>query len=237
MRNIILAIVMLISGSALAADKITCTPSIGPGDVNYADATTDLNRVTSIEVTNDPVRGATIVLNLSGTAGKGEKTATSTLNLVYSKSFGSLTVYDNAALVKNSPTNPYVRFEIEGNDPAKPYFAALTLLSLQNSKVANLLTSRYTCNAQSSQANRNVSGAFNYFTGASKDIALMLANPIFKNFPDYTIDNVRQGEIGESLAYFVRLAKPFGGDSHGICLQFLGAKALSGKPHSCDQVE
>ena len=45
---------------------------------------------------------------------------------------------------------------------------------------------------------RNTSTEYNYFAEANKDIAVVLANPVFKDYTVYTIDNIRHGEIGGS---------------------------------------
>ncbi len=47
------------------------------------------------------------------------------------------------------------------------------------------------------------------FPSAQKDIVAILDHQIFKAYRDHNIISVRQGEIGESMAYFVRLEQPF----------------------------
>lgn len=60
-----------------------------------------------------------------------------------------------------------------------------------------------------------------YFTASVADIQKILSNKVFEKYSDYTIESIRQGELGESQAYFIRLIKPF--DSKpGICFDFIG---------------
>lgn len=77
----------------------------------------------------------------------------------------------------------------------------------------------------------------NFFAESSSDIQKILSSKVFKNYTDYTIDNIRQGEIGEAQVYFVRLVKPFASNSEGMCFRFFGDTTMHGKPNPCDKVE
>lgn len=59
-----------------------------------------------------------------------------------------------------------------------------------------------------------------FFRSARGDIAAVLANKIFRDYGEYNIVNIRQGEMGESMAYFVRLEKPFQTGEKPLCFQF-----------------
>ena len=78
---------------------------------------------------------------------------------------------------------------------------------------------------------------YNYFDEAAKQISEILAQEIFKKYSGYTIDNVRQGEIGEAQAYFIRLVKPFAADNEGVCVAFYNAQKMADKPHACKAAE
>ena len=84
---------------------------------------------------------------------------------------------------------------------------------------------------------RKSSSEYSYFADAKSDVTKVLSHSIFNSYTEYTIDNIRQGEIGEAQAYFVRLVKPFSADSLGMCFTFLGNSTLEGKPHACTQTE
>ncbi|WP_413290774.1 hypothetical protein [Bdellovibrio sp. HCB337] len=91
--------------------------------------------------------------------------------------------------------------------------------------------------AKNGNQKKQSSANHDYFSEASKDFKSLLSNPVFKDYPGYTIDNIRQGEIGESQAYFVRLVKPFSSNNEGVCFSFLGVTEIQGKPHSCEKAE
>ena len=76
-----------------------------------------------------------------------------------------------------------------------------------------------------------------YFQEAKAQIAEVLSQPVFENYKEYTIDNIRQGEIGETQAFFVRLVKPLSDSSGGVCLVFLGSSQLQSAPHDCSAAE
>ena len=110
----------------------------------------------------------------------------------------------------------------------------LTILLLVSFNFAFSKTSLITKNVQKK---RTPSADINYFADASADLQKLLAHHVFKSYAEYTIDNVRQGEIGESQAYFVRLEKPFSATSEGMCFVFLGTQDLQDKPHKCNKAE
>lgn len=64
-----------------------------------------------------------------------------------------------------------------------------------------------------------------FFTDTKKDIALVLSNKIFKKYLDYNIARVSQGEMRESIAYFVSLERPFSESPIKLCFIFMSKKA------------
>lgn len=83
------------------------------------------------------------------------------------------------------------------------------------------------------------------FPNAKKDIEVVLDHKIFSSYLDHNITNIRQGEIGESMAYFVSLEKPFESSPLTLCFIFMSKesqkwelrgpveKCKSKKPCSC----
>lgn len=84
---------------------------------------------------------------------------------------------------------------------------------------------------------RKGAAAESYFNNSKKDIAEVLSNSIFERYMDHTVVSLRQGEIGEAQAYFVRLEKPFSSTGDGVCINFRGTKEIVGEPHACDKAE
>ena len=60
-----------------------------------------------------------------------------------------------------------------------------------------------------------------FFPTAKKDIETVLSNKIFSSYYEYNITNIAQGEIGESMAYFISLEKPFEAKPVRLCFIFL----------------
>lgn len=76
-----------------------------------------------------------------------------------------------------------------------------------------------------------------YFSESAKSIGQVLKHKAFRDYADYLVESYREGEIGESQAFFVRLVKPFATDQTGVCFVFLGPDKLQGQPHGCASLE
>lgn len=79
---------------------------------------------------------------------------------------------------------------------------------------------------------------FNQFAASRKEIAAVLANPVFKKYSDFFIANIRHGEgPGHSDTFFVVLEKAFASPAEKACLMFQSHKAnkwqLVGKEGDC----
>lgn len=81
------------------------------------------------------------------------------------------------------------------------------------------------------QASANV-----YFNESAKDIGAILSNSVFSRYSAFTIATIRQGEIGQAQAYFVRLVKPFNTVDKGVCIEFVnpGKWEVKGHPYACE---
>lgn len=78
----------------------------------------------------------------------------------------------------------------------------------------------------------------NSYIGQSRErLNHLLTHPIFQTYENFIVDTIREGEIGESQAYFIRLVKPFDGSNEGYCFTFLGASKLREKPRACAKPE
>ena len=77
-----------------------------------------------------------------------------------------------------------------------------------------------------------------YFTNSAKDVAAVLENPVFARYQAFTIGHIRQGELGQAQAYFVRLVKPFNIVDKGVCLDFVnnGTWIVKGHPCACEEL-
>jgi len=64
-----------------------------------------------------------------------------------------------------------------------------------------------------------------FFPDAKKDIASVLSNKVFRKYLDYNITRVSQGEMRESMAYFVSLEKPFSDNPLKLCFIFMSKKS------------
>jgi hypothetical protein len=60
-----------------------------------------------------------------------------------------------------------------------------------------------------------------FFPNAKKDIEIILGHKVFSSYQEYNITNVHQGEMGESMAYFVSLEKPFETSPVRLCFIFM----------------
>lgn len=76
-----------------------------------------------------------------------------------------------------------------------------------------------------------------YLPAATKDLTEILNNPVFERYGAFTIGHIRQGELGQSQAYFVRLVKPFSVTEKGVCIEFVnsGSWVVKGHPFACDE--
>ena len=63
-----------------------------------------------------------------------------------------------------------------------------------------------------------------FFPDSKKDIASVLSNKVFKKYQDYNITRISQGEMRESIAYFVSLEKPFSESPLKLCFIFMSKK-------------
>ena len=77
----------------------------------------------------------------------------------------------------------------------------------------------------------------NYLAESKRNIGQVLSHPILNQYPDYLVENFREGEFGESQAFFVRLAKPFSDSDAGICIVFLDFRTVASAPHNCEAAE
>jgi len=76
-----------------------------------------------------------------------------------------------------------------------------------------------------------------YFADSKKDLQEILANPVFARYGAFTIGRIRQGEIGQAQAYFIRLVRPLSPVEKGVCLEFVnpGKWELKDHPFACDE--
>lgn len=76
-----------------------------------------------------------------------------------------------------------------------------------------------------------------FFPSAKKDIEVVLSHKAFSSYSDYNITNIRQGEMGESMAYFVSLQKPFETSPLTLCFIFMSKEPqkweLNGSVEKC----
>ena len=63
-----------------------------------------------------------------------------------------------------------------------------------------------------------------FFPDTKKDIISVLSNKVFKKYLDHDIIQVTQGEMRESMAYFVSLRKPFSDNPIKLCFVFMSKK-------------
>ncbi len=79
--------------------------------------------------------------------------------------------------------------------------------------------------------------AEDYFAASSKDLTQILSNPVFQRYGAFTIGTIRQGELGQAQAYFIRLVKPFATVEKGVCVEFVnpGNWELKGQPYACEE--
>ena len=79
------------------------------------------------------------------------------------------------------------------------------------------------------------------FPSAKKDIEVVLDHKIFSSYLGHNITNIRQGEIGESMAYFVSLEKPFERSPLTLCFIFMSKESqkweLKGPVEKCKSKE
>ena len=79
------------------------------------------------------------------------------------------------------------------------------------------------------------------FPNAKKDIESILNHKVFSSYQDYNITNVHQGELGESMAYFVSLERPFEALPVRLCFIFMSKGGqkwdLHGSVNKCKHKE
>ena len=148
----ILCLVYLVTFMGISAHgaelKISCAPTVGYGDVNFQDPVTGLNRIRTLEITRceSGWGGEGIRLLITGTSGTGTTSVTSTMALPWSSSYGAfVNTYSNMYDQNRNPLSPVVKFEIERTDKQNTYLGVLTVIVMRNSKMAELLTSRFNC--------------------------------------------------------------------------------------------
>ena len=85
--------------------------------------------------------------------------------------------------------------------------------------------------------NKRTSSSVNYFSDSSQNIKKILQHKVFEKYSDHIVENIRQGEIGESQAFFIRLVKPFSASNEGLCFVFLDVDKLQDPPRKCQNAE
>ena len=75
------------------------------------------------------------------------------------------------------------------------------------------------------------------FTNSTNDLAEIFKHNVFQRFTGFTIGQIRQGEIGQSQAYFVRLVKPHATVEKGVCIDLvnLGSWQVKSHPYACEE--
>lgn len=79
--------------------------------------------------------------------------------------------------------------------------------------------------------------AQSHFASTAGDIQELLQNPVFHRYAAFTIANIRQGELGQAQAFFIRLVRPSAISEKGVCIEFVKTSnwVVKGHPYACDE--
>jgi hypothetical protein len=142
-------ILVLLAASSSFAQSINCVPT-QPGNINYYDSQTGLNRISSLTVKpgDAGVGGYGVQLEMTGTSGTGNKAASSNVKLPLASSYGdSFIEYNNAPTASLNPKNPQIKFELESVKNSQTALGVLTVAFVVKDSI-RIISSRYNCTAK-----------------------------------------------------------------------------------------